>query len=124
MCAQPTRYPAANNHHQLAEPAARSSNISSFYEEASDIEENKELASGFQFHPGQSAHFGDSQPLRIPGGKLASPTRRGSENPPIMQIMKLHKQMSDQKQGNDVSQDEMLAAQAQLSELGIHAPQQ
>jgi len=42
--------------------------------------------------------------------------------------------MSDQKQGNHhsnqksrsnfVGQDEMLAAQAQLSELGIHAPQQ
>lgn len=46
--------------------------------------------------------------------------------------MKLHKQMSDQKQCNSnqksrsnlVSQDEMLAAQAQLSELGIHGHQQ
>ena len=68
------------------------------------MEESKEIA----------AHFGDRQPLRIPGSKMQSPDEKMRENPPIMHAMKLHQQLSEEKQQSCKEQmrvDEIFAAQ-------------
>lgn len=118
--AQPTAYQDANDHNALLaqEPG---SNISSFYDDPNDLEEHKE----------GTAHFGDQLPLRIPSGKISSPENvhrtNSSDNPPIMQMLRLHKQLSGQKYPRESSlefgglgtmkNDELFAAQVQMNEL-------
>ena len=70
----------------------------SYYDEPSDqMEESKEI----------TAHFGDRQPLRIPGSKMQS----DEKNPPIMHAMKLHQQLSEEKNREMMKVDEIFAAQ-------------
>ena len=86
-----------------------------------------------------TSHFGDVQPLRAVN-KMMDPTavqrQNSNDNPPILQMLRIHKQLSDKKQRSDgmsseyfepseeerlmlTRQDEMLAAQAQMQEVNF-----
>ena len=135
--AQKTAFQGGNDHSALRAQEPLGS-ISHFYDESGDIdEESKDERPSGLHGVTASARFGDVQPLCVASKMVGSDSvqrQTSNDNPPILQMLRLHKQLSDKKQvreGGSMSlnseeercmltrQDEMLAAQAQMKELEL-----